>query len=242
MYNYINNKHFYSKLLFLLSIILLIINIFLLILGYHICKWLYKKVYNEYFSVDNYTKYQKEILKKYGNNKVNKIYIVKFNILDKGQLCNNPLFKKLLCIYLPNGDIFLENNKNILNHCSIICKLKTNKGYKFILIEKNASIRIKLNFNIKENKILKSVKLEKEWKFKDILNDTKKRMGKKKFFYWHICKNNCQHWVKEILITLGKFNKKNKEFIIQDMNSLDIFPKTKLNIITIFTNLLNLLY
>ena len=216
MYNYIKgnitkSKYFYLKLLSVLSLILLIINILLVILGYDICKWLYKKIYTEYFLTDKYTKYQKEILKKYGNNTVSQIYIVK-------------------------------NNKNILNDCSIICKLKTNKGYKFILIEKKTSVRIKLNFNIKENKILKSVKLDKEWKFKDILNDTKKRIGKKKFFYWHICKNNSQHWVKEILITLGKFNKKNKEFIIQDINNLDIFPKTKLNIITIFTNLLNLLY
>ena len=242
MYNLIDNKNNYLKLLFVLSIILIIINIFLFVLGYYVCKWLYKKVHNEFFLIDKYTNYQREILKNYGNCSVNKIYLVKFNILDKGQLFNNSLFKTMLCKYLPNGNIFLENNKNILNHCSIICKLKTNNGFKFILIEKNACLRIKPNFNICENRILKSVKLEKTWKFKNILNYTKKRLGKKKFFYWNICENNCQHWVKEILITLGKYNKKNKNFILQDFKSLDVFPKSKLNIITIITNLVNLFY
>ena len=120
--------------------------------------------------------------------------------------------------------------------------MKTNKGYKFILIEKNACLRIRPNFSIRENMILSTVKLDKKWKFKDILNDTKKRMGKKKFFYWHICENNCQHWIKEVLITLDKFNKKNKVFIFQDLEQAsDIMPKTKLNILTIFVNMLNLL-
>ena len=41
-------------------------------------------MYSEYFLVDSYTKYQKDILKKYGNYKVNKIYLIKntVDILD----------------------------------------------------------------------------------------------------------------------------------------------------------------
>ena len=225
----------YTKILFVSSIILLIINIFLLILGYYICKWLYKKVYNEYFLTDSYTNYQKEILKKYGNYNVNKIYLVKNN----AEVFNNFFSRLGLILADPKSKSFLQNNN--FTHHAMICKLKINKEYKFILIEKNSCLRIKLNFNIKENKILKSVKLDKKWKFKDLLNNTKKRIGKKKFFYWNICENNCQHWIKEILITLGKFDKNNAKFIIQDMNCLNIFPKWKLDILTIFVNLGNIL-
>ena len=233
--NLIDNKYFYLKLLSLLSIILLLINIFLLILGYYICKWLYKKVYNEFFSTDCYTNYQKQIIKKYGNFNINKIYIVKNNT----DIFNNCFIINILNFIQPNCKIFLQNNT--FNHYAIICNLKNNKESKFILIEKNACMRIKTNFSIKENKILKSVKLEKNWKFKDILNNTKKRIGKKQYFNWNIYENNCQHWVKEILITLGKFNKNNAEFIMQDLNCLNIFPRWKLNILTIIVNLSNIL-
>ena len=237
--NLIDNRYFYLKLSAILGIILIIINIILIIIAYYICKWLYTKVYNECFLTDCYTNYQKKILKKYGNYTVSKIYLVKYDIVD-----NCPaLLKFILRIYLPNSDNFLEKRNNILNHPSIICELKTNTENKFILIEKNACLRIKTNFNIKENKILKSVELEKKWKFKDILNNTKKRVGKKKYFYWNICENNCQHWIKEILITLGKFDKNNKKFIIQELDEAsDIFPRWKLNILTICINLVNLLF
>ena len=239
MYNYIkknlvNNRYFYLKLIAILAIVLIIINIILIIIAYYICKWLYKKVYNEYFLTDSYTINQRELLKKYGNYTVSTIYLVKNNT----EILNNSFTRFYLSLMHPNSKTFLLNNT--FNHYAIICKLKINKESKFILIEKNACLRIKLDFNIKENKILKSVNLEKKWKFKDILNNTKKRIGKKKYFYWNIYKNNCQHWIKEILITLGKFNKNNAKFIMQDINCINIFPRCKLNILTMIVNLCNL--
>ena len=190
-------------------------------------------MYSEYFLVDSYTKYQKNILKKYGNYKVNKIYLIK-NTVD---ILDNYFIKSIIKIFTPESKIILNNN---FKHCALICELKRNKEHKLILIEKNASLRIRPNFNIKEGKLLKTIKLEKDWKFKDILNNTKKRVGKKKFFYWDIFENNCQHLIKELLITLEKYNNENEKFIIQDVNHLKIFPKLK--ILTVFTNLVNLLY
>ena len=75
---------------------------------------------------------------------------------------------------------------------------------------------------------------------KDILNDTKKRIGKKKFFNWHIYENNCRLFIKEILITLEKLDKETEKFMWADMNSLYIFPKEKMNILTMVVNLVNL--
>lgn len=233
--NLIDYKYFYLKLLFLLGIVLLILNILLIILCYYICKWLYKKIHNKHFLTDCYTNNQKKILKKYENYTVNKIYITKNEV----GLLNLNFIKKILDSYIPNSITFIENYKHIFSHFSIIYEFEKNKECKFLLIEKSIiGIRIKPNFYIRENKILKSVKLEKKWKLKDILNNTKKRIGKKKFFNWHISESNCHHWVKEILITLGKFNKKNKKFISQDMYDLNVFPKSKLNILSLFLTII----
>ena len=199
----------YLKILVLLTILLLITNIILIILGYNVCKWFCKELYNEYFQINSYTNSQKIILKKYGNYNVNKIYLTKNTIK------------------------YWYNNKKESNNYAIICELNINKEQKLLLIEKNTNLRIKPNFNIKESDRLKTIKLEKKWKFKDILNNTKKRIGKKKFFNWNIYKNNCKYLMKEILITLGKFNKENEEFLSQDINIVDLFT-----ISNIFTNLL----
>ena len=243
MYNYIknnllDNKYFYLKFLFVTGLILFIINIFLIIIGYYICKWLYKKVHNEYFSIDKYTKYQKSILKKYGKYSVSKIFLVRYNVLSYW----SEIPKMLLRMYLPNSDSFLDKRNNMLNHSIIICQININNEIKFISIEKNACLRIRPNFSIRENDIIKSINLDKKWKFKNILNHTKKRIGKKKFFYWHLCYNNCQHWTKEILITLGKYNQENKKFLIQNLEQAsDMFPENRLNILSMFINFLNLL-
>ena len=48
-----------------------------------------------------------------------------------------------------------------------------------------------------------------------ILKETQERIGDSKFFNWSIYKNNCSVFIKEILITLGLFNKSNIKFINQ---------------------------
>ncbi len=238
MYNFVKNKSFYFKFLFIISIILFVLNIILIIICFLICKWMYNKVHNEFFSIDKYTNYQKFILKKYGNFSVSKIFIVKYNVLN----CWSEVPKFLLRLYLPNSNRFLDERNNMLNHSKIICQLDFNNESKFILIEKNACLRIKCDFFIRDNYIIKSINLDKKWKFKNILNNTKKRIGKKKFFSWHLCNNNCQHWIKEILITLGKFNKENKDFLIQNLHqAYDIFPSNRLNMLSMFINFLNIL-
>jgi hypothetical protein len=39
------------------------------------------------------------------------------------------------------------------------------------------------------------------------------KIGHDKFFNWHIYKNNCKDFVKEILKMVGKYNKSNRKFI-----------------------------
>ena len=49
-----------------------------------------------------------------------------------------------------------------------------------------------------------------------ILKETQYRIGDSRFFNWSIYKNNCSVFIKEILITLGLFNKSNIKFVNQE--------------------------
>ena len=62
----------------------------------------------------------------------------------------------------------------------------------------------------------------KKYTINSILNNTQKRLGNKKFFNWHVYKNNCQEFIKEILVTINKFSKYNKNYILSN-NILKFF-------------------
>ena len=75
-----------------------------------------------------------------------------------------------------------------------------------------------------------------------ILEITRKRIGNNKYFNWEISKNNCQIFVKEILITLKKFTKQNRNFMFQNEFIEEIkISEFSFHIISSLTNTINLL-
>lgn len=154
-----------------------------------------------YFINDIFNDYNKEtrqILNEYGDYKIKEIYIVK-----------EPL-GKLLCTMLNALTLYEykriseENEDFIIYHASIIVKIKLpNNLNKFLLIEKNPTMNISEKFCINKLQNIKSIRIKK-YTLNKMLNTTNERMGNKKFFNWNFYKNNCQDFVKEILITLKK--------------------------------------
>ena len=95
-------------------------------------------------------------------------------------------------------------------------KLKNNMK-KMLLIEKNNCINISDNFLINNTQEIKKLNIKnKHLTINTILNTTQSRLGNEKYFNWHLNKNNCQNFTKEILKTIGKYNKTNKTFIFHD--------------------------
>ena len=140
---------------------------------------------------------------------------------------------------------FNKNKNNIVfpNHSSLIFEIEmSDKKRKKILIEKNNCIKIDTNFKIyDEQDMLKIAFKNKKQTIANILNITQERVGNNKFFNWHICHNNCQMLTKELLITLKKFNKRNKLFMYQDdINNIN-FSEFTLHIINSITNLYNII-
>jgi len=156
-----------------------------------------------FIDIDNifndYSKETRQILNEYGKYKISKFYLVKEPI------------GKLLLTMLNIGTLYEyqriteQNDDFVVHHASIIVKIKLpNNLNKFLLIEKNPTMVISEKFCINKLQNIKSIGRTKKYTLNKILNMTKTRIGNKKFFNWHFHTNNCQDFVKEILITLRK--------------------------------------
>jgi hypothetical protein len=168
----------------------------------------------------DYNKNSKKILKKYGDCQINKIYLTREPI---GKITTFIL--NIISMYKYNNLISNTNNL-VLRHNGIIFEIKLSNGQsKLLLLEKNNSINICENFIIHNNHELKRVILNNKYTINEILNSTQERVGNKKFFNWNIYKNNCKVFIKEILKTIYKYNKTNKNFISLEI-TIGLFVKT----------------
>jgi hypothetical protein len=195
------------KTIFIFVILFFIIGILLFIcVSYFIIKYLEidLKIYHMFFY--DYNKSALEILKKYSDYKITKVY-----------LSRKPFNKKLtlslnLLTLFQYDKLIKDSYENMPFHSYFVFELKKGKDIKLLLVEKNNRINICENFIINENQEIRSIKV-KNFTLNDVLNKTLERIGPKRFFNWNLFENNCQDFTKEILITLGKFNKKNQEYI-----------------------------
>jgi hypothetical protein len=118
----------------------------------------------------------------------------------------------------------------------------SNNNKKFLLVEKTSYVNISENIRLNEQKILKIIKLSKsDFTINSLLKETQNRIGEKKFFNWSIYKNNCSVFIKELLITLGLYNKSNIKFISQKKFVKHVkFSSLTLHIINILCTLNNI--
>jgi hypothetical protein len=147
---------------------------------------------------NDYNEETRQILNKYGDYKIKEIYIVK-------QPISRFLFTMLNIGTLYEYQRITEENEDfVIYHASIIVKIKLpNNLNKFLLIEKNPSMNISEKVCLNKLQNIKSIRV-KNYTLNKMLNTTNERMGNKRFFNWNFYKNNCQDFVKEILITLKK--------------------------------------
>ena len=209
VYNFkINIKIYWIFIILFCIVLFLIITI---IISYFLFKILKISIEDNNIFFYNYNKQTQQILDKYGNEQISQDYIIK-------QPLNNYINLFLNIITLYNYQKLIDTNNEFMPyHTTIVVKIKTsNKLNKFLLIEKNSSVNISENFNINNKQYIKSVCIKnKKYTLNQILNSTCERIGIKKFFNWHFHKNNCQEFIREILITLHKL-KNNDSFISHD--------------------------
>lgn len=230
------------SILFIVVLIILILFI-LLIISYYIIKYLDINIVNDiYFCNYEYNKKSNELLKKYGDYKIKQIYLLKNPITEFNSLLLNLItfyhYEKSLCNV---NEIFKK--KCVPYHISLVIEINlSNNNKKFLLLEKSSYVNISENVYFNKNNVLKTIKLSnKNLTINSLLNTTLNRIGEKKFFNWSIYNNNCSIFVKELLITLGIYNKSNIKFISQKKFAKHIkFTNLTLHIINILCTLNNI--
>jgi hypothetical protein len=253
--NFVYNNNYGFPLFVMTSVVLviLLLGIFNIIITYYLIKYLEINVVNDiYFCNYNYNKKSNELLNTYGDFRIKNIYLVKhpvtsFNTLllnlitlynyEKALANISEIFKKKCTPYHISFiiEIALSNNKN---------NNKNNKT-KFLLLEKTSYVNISENIRLNKQNILKKIKVPKrkksEFTINSILRETKNRIGEKKFFNWSIYKNNCSTFIKELLITIGLYNKSNIKFISQKKFAKHVkFTTLTLHVINILCTINNI--
>jgi hypothetical protein len=204
--HYIKYITIFLLLFFVVSILSFIV------ISYFILKFLKLSIDDNNILFYQYNKKIKKILDLYGNCKITKVYLIRQPF--------SKIITFLLNIFtLYNYEKLInESHENFPYHSLIIFEIKLDNGMKkMLLLEKNNCINISDNFFINNTQEIKQLKLKnKDLTINSILNKTQARLGNKRYFNWNIYKNNCQEFTKEILKTIGKYNKINKNFIFRD--------------------------
>ena len=215
-----------------------------IICSYYVFKWFKINIDNYNFYLNDYNIDCTHILEKYGDFSIKKVYLARRPISKFMKTALNIVtlykFERELKKYVnkTKNDVFFPY------HTSIIVEINLSKrSSKFIIIEKNNCMKLSSNFKISCDHEFIDLKVKKnKYTLKNLLETTRKRIGDDKFFNWEIYKNNCQIIIKEILISLNKFDKKNKEFMYQAgfTNGLEVHDLS-LHIIRSLTNSVNFL-
>lgn len=207
------------KLLIVICIFLFILLVIIgVVLGTYVSycsfKWLKKNIESNLY----YTSYKggsTRILKKYGDLPIKRVYLVRSNI--------DSFFCVLFDIltwrsYSAQLNKYRENTNDrsfFPNHTSMMVEVELeNKTRKILNIEKTNGVSVTPHFRKYESQEMLKVNLKKDKIFtiNQLLDITKERIGTEHFFNWNLYNNNCQQFIAEILVSMGKINPKYDEF------------------------------
>jgi len=157
----------------------------------------------------------KDILKKYGNEKIVGISL--------HRLCLDSIFNKLMSI-LTKGKIEKYIKKHANNkffHISMLIQLPNDT----ILCEKNQIINFKLNPQKSKEQEEFKIPISTNITLNELMENTRKAIGDQVFFTYDVTYNNCIKWIENILKVNQLYNEKIKKFISQNIKKIFInFP------------------
>lgn len=167
-------------------------------------------VYNRIQGIYDYTAKSKQYLEKYGNHQIIRIEIRRKPIS----------VSKILEIIKSLNSKIRENFNNKpydeLFHLYMILTLNNNKK---ILVEKNQVINIDEYKKNENTEMIELPLMNKQITLNELLTNTKTKM-KNKYFTYDAFKNNCQDFLKNIIISNNLSNNQVIEFVKQDVKNL----------------------
>lgn len=209
-------------------------------ISYYVLKWLKRNINNRLY-YDSYKSGSTRILKKYGDLPVKRAYLVRSNINSFLSVLFDVITWRSYSSQLQKYRENTNDHSFFPNHTSMMVEVELeNKTRKMIVIEKTNGVKVTLNFQKYELQEMLKINLKKDKIFtiNELLDNTKERIGTKHFFNWNLYNNNCQQFISEILISMGKTNSKYNEFNSQQIPLEAIkFSDPVMYILNIITNI-----
>lgn len=149
--------------------------------------------YNIFFN--DYNSSSKKVIEKYGDLNITRVHLITH------PLTNFSLFALNL--------ITMRNNKPALvgtMHLQLMIEIKINeRETKMILVDKTNCINLMTDFHMDDKCVIIPIKLKPNHKLtlRGILDKTVVRVGELNFFNWHIHKNNCHYFIKNLIFQIN---------------------------------------
>ena len=216
---YINIPSYWKLLLVCILLFVISSIIIFVVCSYLVIKTLKLSIDDHGIFFYKYNKKSQKILDKYS-----KCKILEMNLIRQPFSKFMTLLLNILTFY--NYDKIISSSQDLFPyHIMIMLKVKKNKKIKYLLIEKNNCINITDHFSMNDNQEIKQVKIKKNmYSVDELLFKTQSRIGNNKFFNWNMCKNNCQEFIKEILITSNNFDNYYDNYIFKNKILKELNP------------------
>ena len=173
----------------LFIVIALICIIVCSVIGSYIFLFYCKKTIDEYnVFFHDYNHETKTVIDKYGDFRISNAYLIMAPI-------NNVTLFMMNLVTMQNCKHILDELMHVMLMVEIV--MDDNKT-KLILIDKTSHIRILTDFKIDDTHVMHKIKMNPKqcgFTLRSLLTETCNRIGKPKFFNWHIYKNNCQYFI-----------------------------------------------
>jgi len=177
-------------------------------MGSYVFLFYCKKTIDEYnvFFYD-YNHKTKAVIEKYGDFRISNAYLIMAPI----DMVNSFMMNLLT----------MQKCKHIMDeimHVMLMVEVVMDNGQKkLILINKTSHIHILTDFKIDDTHMIYQIKMKPKQNvitLRSLLTETCNRIGKPKFFNWHIYKNNCQYFIKQLIRMINdKFKYKHLKFM-----------------------------
>lgn len=225
---------FFISLLFLISLCIFI--------SYLILKFFSFNLNVKYYSSNDYPKNTKEMIHNYSDYKINKIILNEYNLIYCSKLIDilpGIFFHKKLEFY----NKFYNSLK--LKHYYFIFEIEKENTIRYLIIEKNLTIRISDKFIINNNEIVECISVsDKSLTINDLFKQLEKNVGKE-LHSWNPS-NNCSNFIEYVynifecpIPSILIHNKNFVNFLLFDSELPKYYSDTIIMLLCIFNLFLN---
>jgi hypothetical protein len=173
---------------------------------------LFDDIRNKFIIQKKYNNKSTKTLKDYGNNKIIGLKIMRTPIMGiLNTVLNGISFGQW-------GKSLKNNNYDTLFHLALIADTD---GGRQIVIEKNEQINISTSYNVSDKSESQIVDLKGlNITVNELLEKTRNSVGDDKYYLYDGLSNNCQWYIRYILLSNGLYSEEAKSFLFQSMDEI----------------------